>query len=168
MKLTPYRVELDSRTTVRTNYGRMPRIALQMRTDDVLSTLLSGAFAGCSEREVVAFMNAGRQFVLPSQWAFIQEFTPAHDLYVLLDGSAAVSRDRRILGRVRAGEVVGELGMRTPGVRTATVTSTDRVRLLRVEYPDLSDLLRRRPTLAARLDEIGATRKARERHPAFP
>jgi CRP-like cAMP-binding protein len=167
MKLTPYRAQLGSAATVRTNYGRMPRIALQMRDEDVLSNLLSGAFAGCSEREVLAFLNAGRQFVLPSQWAFIQELTPAHDLYVLLDGSAMVSRGKRVLGRVRAGELVGELGMRSPGVRTATVTSSDRVRLLRLEYPTVSELLRRRPTLAARIDEIAARRQAREQHPAF-
>jgi CRP-like cAMP-binding protein len=167
MKLTPYRAQLGTHATVRTNYGRMPRIALQMRDEDVLSTLLGGAFAGCSEREVLAFISAGRQFVLPSQWSFIQELTPAHDLYVLLDGAATVSRDRRVLGRVRPGELVGELGMRAPGIRTATVTSADRVRLLRIEYPTLSELLRRRPTLAARIDEIRAGREAREQHPAF-
>jgi CRP/FNR family cyclic AMP-dependent transcriptional regulator len=167
MKLTPYRAQLGTRETVRTNYGRMPRIALQMREEDVLSALLTGAFAGCSEREVLAFMHAGRQFVLPSQWAFIQEQTPAHDLYVLLNGSAMVSRGRRVLARVLPGEMVGELGMRSPGVRTATVTSSDRVRLLRVEYPTVGELLRRRPNLAARIDEIAARRAAREQHPAF-
>ena len=167
MKLTPYRAQLGTRTTVCTNYGRMPRIALQMRDEDVLDTLLGGAFAGCSEREVLAFVNAGRQFVLPSQWSFIQELKPAYDLYVLLDGSATVSRDRRVLGRVRAGELVGELGMRAPGVRTATVTSADRVRLLRVEYATVSEVLRRRPTLAAKIDEIRTSREAREQHPAF-
>lgn len=167
MKLTPYRAQLGNRTTVRTSYGRMPRIELQMREEDVLTTLLSGAFAGCSERDVLAFISAGRQFVLPSQWAFIQERTLAHDVYALLDGSAMVSREHRVLSRVLPGEIVGELGMRSPGVRTATVTSSDRVRLLRVEYPTLTELLRRRPTLAARIDDIGARRRAREQHPAF-
>jgi CRP-like cAMP-binding protein len=167
MKLTPYHAQLGSRSTVRTNYGRMPRISLQMREEDVLSTLLSGALLGCPEREVFALVSAGRQFVLPSQWAFIQEGTPAHDLYVVLDGSATVSRDHRVLGRVQSGEIVGELGLRSPRVRTATVTTSDRVRLLRVEYPTVSELLRRRPVLAARIDEIGARRQARESYLAF-
>jgi CRP-like cAMP-binding protein len=167
MKLTPYHAVLGNRTTVRTNYGRMPRISLQMREEDVVSVLLTGALAGCAERDVFAFATVGRQFVLPSQWAFIQEETPARDMYVVLDGSATVSRDARVLARVRAGEIVGELGMRSPGMRTATVTTTDRVRLLRLEYPAVSQLLRRRPTLARRIDAIGAQRRAREQHPAF-
>jgi CRP-like cAMP-binding protein len=163
MKLTPYQAP----AVVRTNYGRMPRISLQMREEDVLSTLLCGAFAGCSERDVFALASAGRQFVLPSQWAFIQEGGAAQDLYVVLDGSATVSRDRRVLGRVRSGEVVGELGLHSPGIRSATVTSSDRVRLLRLDYLTVSQLLRRRPTLATRIDDIAGVRRARERHPSF-
>src|SRR5690348_15861838 len=104
MKLTPYHA---SRMTVRTNCGRMPRISLHMREDDVLATLLSGAFAGCPARDVLALAGAGRQFVLPPQWSFIQEATRAEDLYLVLDGSATVSRKHRVLGRVRPGELVG-------------------------------------------------------------
>lgn len=49
------------------------------------------------------------------------EGAPSSNMYVILTGSAAVLKNGRRIGRVHAGDVVGELGVILGGSRTATV-----------------------------------------------
>ncbi len=78
--------------------------------------------------------------------AFIVEGDAADALYVIAAGNVAVSARRdgqvaRQLATLAVGDVVGEIGILEGIARTATVTTTDAVRLLRIDGQSFLDAL---------------------------
>jgi glutamate/tyrosine decarboxylase-like PLP-dependent enzyme len=77
----------------------------------------------------------------------------ARDFYVILEGSAAVERDGREQGRLRAGDFFGEIAALDWGAgygyaRSATVTAIEPLRLLVLDPAHLSRLMAEAPSVA--------------------
>lgn len=138
--------------------GRVGHVSRREEKALTAQLLASRTFDGCDPREVRALVHAAKEVVLPQGWGFMYQSTPADSAYVLLSGEALVYRDRSPVAEVAAGDLIGELGLLTDGLRSATVSTTGRVRALRVGYRDLDRVLRRAPGLEHRVLDLAGRR----------
>jgi CRP/FNR family transcriptional regulator, cyclic AMP receptor protein len=117
-------------------------------------------FARCTRADVEALLRAGSPTVIPGQWAFLQESTPADAAYLLLDGTARVYRHGVPVAVLDAGDVVGETALLNGTLRNATVSSIAPLKALRIEHTRFNEVLRRRPNIREAFHEIAAARLA--------
>jgi CRP/FNR family cyclic AMP-dependent transcriptional regulator len=115
-------------------------------------------FACCDRRDLQDLAGAGGRFIAPSRWSFVHQGTPAHELYVITQGSAVVFRDRVPIAELGAGDVVGEMAFFCDGQRQATVSSLDRLRAVRIPYRELAAIQPRRPELIEAIRTVCAAR----------
>jgi CRP-like cAMP-binding protein len=124
-------------------------------------------FADWRTDDVEALVGAAAPTMLPAQWAFIQEGTPADALYILLAGGARIFYGRRPVAFAGVGALVGETAYLHRSLRTATVSSLSPLKALRIQYDDLDTLLVGRPRLLAALTDLTLNR-ARGLHGESP
>jgi CRP-like cAMP-binding protein len=115
-------------------------------------------FRRCTPDDLGALVDAGSPFVIPPNWALMLENTPAHCCYAITGGTARVFIDRVQVAELGPGDIVGEMALLTGKLRRATVTSSSRLRGLRVDNEPLVALFDRRPEL------LGVLRGAFEAH----
>jgi MFS family permease len=130
---------------------------------EVLSQL--DLFASTSRAVLERLAKAAEERQLPSQTVIIREGEPPDALWILVDGSLAVTAQGdaaapRQLPTVTAPGYVGELGLVRGVARTATVTTDQDSRLLRIEGSVFLDALESAPPSAAFVQLTG-TRWAR-------
>ena len=96
---------------------------------------------------------------------------PADAFYVILDGTMAVTAamegETVVVNRMNAGDFFGEIGLLEHLPRTATVTATTPVRLLRVDGEAFLEALSAAPATAALL-RSGVGRRLARTHPTHP
>ena len=91
----------------------------------------------------------------------IREGTWGHHAYVVVEGEAEVGVDGRSLGRVGAGDIVGETRLLDGGPRTATVTALTPMRVLCLDGRSLESILRMDGVAPAMLAQMaGRLRRA--------
>ena len=118
------------------------------------------AFDGCESDDLFELVRIATPVTIPAHWAFVQEGSPAHALYVLMSGDARVFRHRREIAEVHTGDLIGELALLQKSLRTATVASTNPMKALRVDYAGLDDVLARRPHLRDAIHDIARAHAA--------
>lgn len=122
---------------------------------EVLSVLrASQALQGCSDADLTALVAAGGITALPAGWPFVTQGEPADACYFLLSGTARVFIRREEIAQLGPGDVIGEMAFLGGGQRGATVTSSSRVRALRVENDDLHRLVDTHPRLKDALQAV--------------
>ncbi len=84
----------------------------------------------------------------------------AHEMYVLVDGTVEVTKDGHHIADVGAGGFVGEMALLSHSHRNSTVTAKTDVNVLHIDGREFSTLLRRVPTIAAKMLPIVAGRVA--------
>lgn len=137
--------------------GRRPRRDVRALAEHLAA---DPRFAGTSVDELAALVRAGTTVSLPARWPFLRQGAPADAVYVLLTGNASVFRHRDAVAELNAGEIFGELPLLVGGQRTATVTSLERVKALRVGYDQLTPLMQRYAGLEQVIAKVGARRLA--------
>ncbi len=75
----------------------------------------------------------------------IREGGYSNDFYIIEDGSVKVEREGEHLADLSAGDVFGEQGLLEKQERSATVTATSPVRLIRIEHWELSRMKKAMP-----------------------
>lgn len=115
-----------------------------------------GAFEGLSEEQRVRVASACRLVEHGDGQALWREGDPATGALLLLTGEVKVCRrtapsPQGEVGRVRAGEVVGEVALLTGEAHSATVTALGPVVAAVLSRQDLVELERRRPDIAVQL-----------------
>lgn len=88
------------------------------------------------------------------------EGTIPHELLVIEEGTAEVTREGRPLGSIGPGDVVGEIGLLQLQRRTATVRATSPLRAVAVAAEDLAVIESEMPEIASQLREIMRSRVA--------
>jgi CRP/FNR family cyclic AMP-dependent transcriptional regulator len=83
----------------------------------------------------------------------VREGSTGSAFFVILDGGARVTRNRRTLDQLSPGDFFGEISLLDPGPRTASVISTAPTVCLDLAGKDFRDILHREPVLAVRLLE---------------
>jgi len=104
-----------------------------------------------------------REVALARGEALFAQGDPADAIYLVTEGRLAVDQDcgdgtQMTVAHMRAGDLVGELGILTGGTRTASVAAEMPSRLLRLGREDVEALLASAPAIAARLADLARQR----------
>jgi CRP/FNR family cyclic AMP-dependent transcriptional regulator len=106
-------------------------------------------FAKLSKQGLQDVAAIADEIDLPEGKQLTRQGERAQEFVVLLDGSADVQQDGRVVNTLGAGDFLGEIGLVTKLPRTATVTTTSTVRALVITDRDFLELLRRSPEVSA-------------------
>ena len=83
----------------------------------------------------------------------IRQGEPGTECYVILEGEVEVERDGETLNTLGRGEIVGEVALIAPILRTATVKTTSPTQLLALDADEFKLLVRQNPTIAVHVLE---------------
>src|SRR4051794_26581285 len=81
--------------------------------------------------------------------ALVHEGGVGREAFVLLSGTATVTRDGTVVATARRGDVIGEVALLNDGYRTATVTADTAVKALVMNPREFNSLLSLRGVRAA-------------------
>ena len=108
-------------------------------------------FADCSRKQLQAVAAATTELDVPEGKVFVREGEPGHEAFVIIEGTAGVSRGGQQIATLKAGDVVGELAPLTGGMRTATVVAESKMLVLVIGQREFGSLLDEVPGLAVRV-----------------
>jgi CRP-like cAMP-binding protein len=108
-------------------------------------------FAGCSKRELGEIARVADEIDIPEGRTLITEGQHGREFFVIVDGTARVSRNGRKVNDLGPGDWAGEIALIANTPRTATVVSTSPVRLLVVTDRAFRDVLEKVPSIATKL-----------------
>ncbi|MBI3140493.1 MAG: mechanosensitive ion channel family protein [Rhodocyclales bacterium] len=125
-------------------------------------------FASFSEEELKALAERLVHAPFARGDVITRQGMVAHWLYILVAGEAEVwleqGGERRLLTRLPAGSVFGEMGLLTGEPRRATVTAGSDAECYRLDKAGLEDIIRSRPAIAGELSLILAERETQLEH----
>lgn len=105
------------------------------------------AFADLSTAELTKLVRSADRVSVPARWPLIHQRTPGDACYILLAGRVGVFSGRDRVAVLGPGDLVGEVALRWGRLRSATVSSLEPVRMLRIAGEDLARLLTEIPEL---------------------
>ncbi|MCK4177581.1 cyclic nucleotide-binding domain-containing protein [Aciditerrimonas ferrireducens] len=108
-------------------------------------------FEGLSAKEERALRRVGSLRELPARAVLYEEGGPGDEMALVLEGTAAIRRNGRLLARVGPGDTVGELAVLDGEPRSASVVALTDLRLLTFPRRAVRDLLDQEPGLAGKL-----------------
>ena len=114
------------------------------------------AFDKFSDDELERLVRAAHHTSTPAPWPLIHEQTPSDACYILLSGEVGVFVGQDRIAVLGPGELIGESVLRPGKLRSATVTTTGAVEVLRIGRDDLASLLDEIPALRETMDVIAA------------
>jgi CRP/FNR family transcriptional regulator, cyclic AMP receptor protein len=83
-----------------------------MARDEFLQHLASvPLFSNCTKRQLQEIGTVATQVILPAGKVLVRQGEPGLDLFILVEGTASVTRDGRRVATRAAGDVVGELAV---------------------------------------------------------
>jgi CRP-like cAMP-binding protein len=75
------------------------------------------------------------------------------------EGTAEVTRDGQKVGELGTGDVFGEIGLLEKERRSATVTATSRVKLIKIERWELQRMKKTLPNVFERIQQLAEERR---------
>ena len=108
-------------------------------------------FARCSKKELRMIANLADQIEWPEGKTLIQEGRLGSEFFILIEGTASVSKGGRKLRDLAAGDWVGEIALISDVPRTATVVATSAIRALVMTRGSFSQLMTDSPSIAAKV-----------------
>jgi CRP/FNR family transcriptional regulator, cyclic AMP receptor protein len=130
-----------------------------MARDEFLQHLASvPLFSNCTKRQLQEIGTVATQVILPAGKVLVRQGEPGLDLFILVEGTASVTRDGRHVATRAPGDVVGELAVMSHHPRNATVVADTELRVLVLTHAGLDQLLDDIPGLAKHLLYEIATR----------
>ncbi|MFN2590755.1 MAG: cyclic nucleotide-binding domain-containing protein [Actinomycetota bacterium] len=115
-------------------------------------------FSDLSKRGVRRVVQAATEIDEPEGTVLVREGDLGRELYVLVSGSARVSRKGRRIAEMGPGDFFGELAFLSHAPRTATVTATSDSRLMILGPRELEVLLRAEPRIGIKMLDVVARR----------
>ena len=132
----------------------------EKQTQDKIS-LLQLAFKGLDNEELQEVADLTEFRTYPPEHVLCLEGAYEDVLYIIADGSVAISKkmiegeDDRVLRVIHRGEMVGEMALIQNAPRAATVRTVSECTVLEMEKQDFETILSRSPRMA--IDIIGIT-----------
>jgi CRP-like cAMP-binding protein len=108
-------------------------------------------FAGLSARDLRRVAGLAEETWFNPGRVVVQEGKPASSFYVILDGTARVTRRGRTVRKLSPGDHFGELALLTGGPRTASVIAETSLDTIRIQRPAFRKLLMKEPEVGLRL-----------------
>jgi CRP-like cAMP-binding protein len=123
-----------------------------MARDEYLQHLASiPLFSNCTKRQLQEIVKVATELVLPAGKVLARQGEVGLEMFILLDGTASVTRDGQRVATVTAGDVVGELAVISGHPRNATVVAETELQVLDLTHTGLDQLLDDIPGLAKHL-----------------
>jgi CRP/FNR family transcriptional regulator, cyclic AMP receptor protein len=104
-------------------------------------------FSGCTTKELRDIAKATVELTLDEGKEFVTQGDVGREAFVIVEGSADVSRGGNTIATLGPGDCVGELALLDHGPRTATVVATSPLTVLVLGPREFSGLLDEVPTL---------------------
>lgn len=122
---------------------------------DVVAASLSSVriFSSCGRKELRAISKTAKNVSVHSGTQIITEGEEGDTMYVVISGSARVSRSGRKLATVGPGAAFGELALLSKGPRTASVVAVSDMEVAIIARRQLNRLLEDAPSFARKLLE---------------
>jgi CRP/FNR family transcriptional regulator, cyclic AMP receptor protein len=108
-------------------------------------------FADCSKKQLQSVAAASIELTIDTGKVLVREGEAGHEAFVIMEGSATVTRKGETIAQLGVGDVVGELAPLTGGNRTATVVADTPMELLVIGQREFAGLLDEVPGLAVRV-----------------
>ncbi len=115
-------------------------------------------FSDLSKRGVRRVIQAATEIDEPEGTVLVREGDLGRELYVLVDGTARVSRGGRKISEMGAGDFFGELAFLSHAPRSATVTATSDTRLMILGPRELEVLISQEPRIGIKMLGVVARR----------
>jgi CRP/FNR family transcriptional regulator, cyclic AMP receptor protein len=108
-------------------------------------------FSALSKKELTLVGKASDEISVSAGKVLCEEGKPGHEFYLILDGTAKVSRAGKKVATLQPGAYFGELALLDRSPRNATVTAESAMDLLVLGQREFSGLLDEIPGLAHKL-----------------
>ena len=115
-------------------------------------------FAGTSADELRRIASRVDEIDVPAGYTLTREGDRGREFVVLVEGSATVENDGRVIATLADGDFLGEIALLLYTQRTATVTTTTPSRLLVMTDRDFRTLVDDVPAFSARVWSAAAAR----------
>ena len=115
-------------------------------------------FQGLSDGDISSISATARFVALKAGDVVCRQGDAGRDLYILESGSVLVQQGSRVLAKLGAGDVVGELAVLDDQPRSADVIAVEETRLLEIRGSEFSALLEANGTLARHMLRVMAGR----------
>ena len=123
-----------------------------MAREEYLNHLASvPLFSGCTTKELRDIAKATVELTLDQGKEFVTQGDVGREAFIIVDGTAEVTRSGQTIGQLGPGDCVGELALLDHGPRTATVTATTPLTVLVLGPREFSGLLDEVPTLTHKI-----------------
>jgi CRP/FNR family transcriptional regulator, cyclic AMP receptor protein len=108
-------------------------------------------FARVHKKGLRAIVQAATEVDVPAGQILVREGDHGRELYVIIRGTAIVTRSGRKLRELIPGDYFGELAFLNPAPRTATVTAKSDMRVMVLDSRAMDVIVEEEPLIARRL-----------------
>lgn len=108
-------------------------------------------FTGCTTKELHLVARLVEELTIPDGTVLVREGEVGHEFFILVEGSAEVSKGGRTVATLGPGDHFGELALLDPHPRDATITMTSPGVVLVMAPREFSSLLLQAPSLTRRI-----------------
>jgi CRP/FNR family transcriptional regulator, cyclic AMP receptor protein len=121
-------------------------------------------FSGCSKSELRALARSADELDLRQGTVITREGRPGREFFVLISGTAEVTKEGTSVAQLGAGDWFGEIALLTDSPRTATVTATTPVDVLVVTDRSFRNVVETMPSIALKILSTVGDRLSRDAH----
>jgi CRP/FNR family cyclic AMP-dependent transcriptional regulator len=121
-------------------------------------------FAACSKAELRALASSADELDLREGTVITREGRPGREFFVLVSGTARVTKDGKAIAELGAGDWFGEIALLTDTPRTATITATSPVDVLVITDRRFRQVVETMPSIALKILASVADRLGRDAH----
>ena len=115
-------------------------------------------FSRVSRKGLRSIVSAATEIDVPAGHDLVREGEHGRELYVVIRGTATVTRGGRRLRELVPGDFFGEMAFLHPAPRTATVTARSDMRLMVLDSRAMDVIVEKEPAVSKRLLEAMAER----------
>lgn len=139
-------------------------MALGLRADAKIKLISKvPLFSGLSKKELAQVASIADEIDFKAGKTLIREGERGSEFFVLLEGTAEITRKGKLVATQKSGDFFGEVALICKVPRVATVTTTTPVRALVVTDRDFRGLVKRNPAIALKvLEAVGERLPANE------
>ncbi|MGH3126594.1 MAG: cyclic nucleotide-binding domain-containing protein [Gaiellaceae bacterium] len=139
--------------------------AVALRRDAKIELLKRAPlFSGCSKSELRALASTADELDLREGTIITREGRPGREFFVLISGTAQVTKKGKEVAQLGAGDWFGEIALLTDAPRTATVKATSPVDVLVITDRRFKTVVETMPSIALKILSSIGERLARDSH----
>ena len=121
-------------------------------------------FTDCSKTELRALAKTADELDLREGTVMTREGRPGREFFVLVDGSALVTKKGQKVAELKGGDWFGEIALLTDTPRTATVTATSAVDVLVITDRRFKNVVETMPSIALKVLSSVSERLTQDAH----